>query len=85
MKELDYQKRSYKDLQTDFTRLKEILKQRDALIEDSGLVLYTDNETKKKVNAISNSISNSSSTNSNAWRIDHHHTTNQIWTLSGCH
>ena len=60
-RELDYQKRSYKDLQTDFTRLKEILKQRDALIEDSGLVLYTDNETKKKVNAIN---STSSTTNS---------------------
>jgi hypothetical protein len=36
-------------LQTDFYRLKEILKQRDALIEDSGLVLYTDNETKKNL------------------------------------
>ena len=35
-------------MQTDFIRLKEILKQRDALIEDSGLVLYTDNENKKK-------------------------------------
>jgi seryl-tRNA synthetase len=45
---LDYQKRANKDLQTDFIRLKEILKQRDLLIEDSGLVLYTDNETKQK-------------------------------------
>ena len=44
---MDCQKRSYKDLQTDFVRLKEILKQRDELIEDSGLVLYTDNENKK--------------------------------------
>lgn len=32
-------------MQTDFARLKEILKQRDALIEDSGLVLYTDYES----------------------------------------
>lgn len=31
-------------MQTDFIRLKEILKQRDTLIEDSGLILYTDNE-----------------------------------------
>lgn len=31
-------------MQTDFVRLKEILKQRDKLIEDSGLQLYTDNE-----------------------------------------
>ena len=44
IKELDYQKRTNKDLQTDFARLKEILKQRDKLIEDSGLILYTDNE-----------------------------------------
>lgn len=45
---MDCQKRTNKDLQTDFARLKEILKQRDALIEDSGLVLYTDYETKTK-------------------------------------
>ena len=45
-KELDYQKRTNKDLQTDFVRLKEILKQRDTLIQDSGLILYTDNEVK---------------------------------------
>lgn len=44
-KELDCQKRANKDLQTDFARLKDILKQRDALIEDSGLVLYTDYDT----------------------------------------
>ena len=31
-------------MQTDFVRLKEILKQRDKLIEDSGLILYTDSE-----------------------------------------
>lgn len=43
-RELEYQKRTNKDLQTDFIRLKEILKQRDTLIEDSGLILYTDNE-----------------------------------------
>jgi hypothetical protein len=43
---LDFERRSKKDLQTDFNRLKEILKQRDALIENSGLVLYTDNEVK---------------------------------------
>jgi hypothetical protein len=46
LKELDFERRSKKDLQTDFNRLKEILKQRDALIENSGLVLYTDNEVK---------------------------------------
>jgi hypothetical protein len=45
---LDFERRSKKDLQTDFNRLKEILKQRDALIENSGLVLYTDNEVKAK-------------------------------------
>lgn len=44
-RELDCQKRANKDLQTDFARLKDILKQRDALIEDSGLVLYTDYDT----------------------------------------
>lgn len=60
--ELDYQKRTFKDLQTDFHRLKEILKQRDTLIEDSGLVLYTDNETKKKI-ANANKLSQESSTN----------------------
>lgn len=49
-RELDYQKRTNKDLQTDFVRLKEILKQRDALIEDSGLILYTDNEQQQKLN-----------------------------------
>ena len=43
---MDYQKRTNKDLQTDFVRLKEILKQRDTLIQDSGLILYTDNEVK---------------------------------------
>lgn len=42
---MDCQKRANKDLQTDFSRLKDILKQRDALIEDSGLVLYTDYDT----------------------------------------
>ena len=42
--ELDQQRRANKDLQTDFGRLKEILKQRDSLIQESGLVLYTDNE-----------------------------------------
>jgi hypothetical protein len=47
-RELDFQKRSYKDLKTDFERLKEILKQRDTLIEDSGLILYTDNEDKQQ-------------------------------------
>lgn len=51
-RELDFEKRSKKDLQTDFNRLKEILKQRDALIENSGLILYTDNEVKKKANSI---------------------------------
>jgi len=47
-RELDCQKRTNKDLQTDFSRLKDILKQRDALIEDSGLVLYTDYESNVK-------------------------------------
>jgi hypothetical protein len=51
-------------LQTDFHRLKEILKQRDTLIEDSGLVLYTDNETKKKI-ANANKLNDDSSTNTN--------------------
>jgi hypothetical protein len=46
-----------KDLQTDFGRLKEILKQRDTLIEECGLILYTDNENKKK-NPFSDSIQN---------------------------
>lgn len=62
-KELDYQKRTNKDLQTDFVRLKEILKQRDKLIEDSGLILYTDNEldnngkpTNGEVNGATNEI-----------------------------
>lgn len=49
LKELDCQKRANKDLQTDFARLKDILKQRDALIEDSGLVLYTDYDTNSSV------------------------------------
>ena len=53
-RELDFEKRSKKDLQTDFNRLKEILKQRDALIENSGLILYTDNEVKKKAAIVNN-------------------------------
>jgi chromosome segregation ATPase len=36
-------------LQTDFVRLKEILKQRDKLIEDSGLILYTDSEQNSQI------------------------------------
>jgi hypothetical protein len=60
-RELEFEKRSKKDLQTDFNRLKEILKQRDALIENSGLILYTDNEVKKKVMNISNSNNDSKS------------------------
>lgn len=62
-KELDYQKRSNKDLQTDFVRLKEILKQRDALIEESGLRLYTDYEVKKGNPALGSLKSNGSSEN----------------------
>ena len=63
-KELDYQKRANKDLQTDFIRLKEILKQRDLLIEDSGLILYTDNETKQKATNAASASKNASSKNS---------------------
>jgi hypothetical protein len=62
---LDYQKRANKDLQTDFIRLKEILKQRDLLIEDSGLVLYTDNETKQKAALIDNKNSKGNPENNN--------------------
>ena len=52
-------------MQTDFIRLKEILKQRDLLIEDSGLILYTDNETKQKAAAQANiSANKGSKTNS---------------------
>ncbi len=36
-------------MQTDFVRLKEILKQRDKLIEDSGLILYTDSEQNSQI------------------------------------
>jgi hypothetical protein len=50
-RELDFQKRSNKDIQTDFSRLKEILKQRDQLIQESGLILYTDNESKDGFNS----------------------------------
>lgn len=59
-RELDFERRAKKDLQTDFNRLKEILKQRDALIENSGLILYTDNEVKKKVQQANTSTTNSS-------------------------
>ena len=52
-------------MQTDFIRLKEILKQRDLLIEDSGLVLYTDNETKQKAALIANKNSKGISENNN--------------------
>lgn len=45
-RELDFQKRNTKDIQADFLRLKEILAQRDQLIQESGLILYTDNEAK---------------------------------------
>ncbi len=62
---MDYQKRANKDLQTDFIRLKEILKQRDLLIEDSGLVLYTDNETKQKAALIDNKNSKGNPENNN--------------------
>jgi hypothetical protein len=58
---LDCQKRTNKDLQTDFARLKEILKQRDALIEDSGLVLYTDYEVKSKTSQLKNAKPNENS------------------------
>ena len=50
-------------MQTDFIRLKEILKQRDLLIEDSGLILYTDNETKQKAAAQANISANKGSKN----------------------
>jgi len=50
-RELEFQKRSTKDIQTDFLRLKEILNQRDQLIKESGLILYTDNEAKEGFNA----------------------------------
>ena len=62
---MDYQKRANKDLQTDFIRLKEILKQRDLLIEDSGLVLYTDNETKQKAASFANKNSKGNAETSN--------------------
>ncbi|CAF1012917.1 unnamed protein product [Brachionus calyciflorus] len=63
-KELDYQKRANKDLQTDFVRLKEILKQRDALIEESGLKLYTDYEVKKSNIFKNNNINSGDNNNS---------------------
>jgi len=52
----DVFKHTNKDLQTDFARLKEILKQRDKLIEDSGLQLYTDSETGGDAQAASGEI-----------------------------
>jgi hypothetical protein len=41
--ELDQQKRDYKDLGADFGRLKEILQQRDKLIEVNNMKLLEDN------------------------------------------
>ena len=54
--ELDQQKRDYKDLSADFGRLKEVLQQRDKLIEDSGLILYTDENNTKSTVAAQNEI-----------------------------
>jgi len=46
-REVENQKRQNKDLSVDFERLKVILKQRDDLIENSGLILYTDDENRE--------------------------------------
>ncbi|CAF1202380.1 unnamed protein product [Didymodactylos carnosus] len=41
-KEFDLQKRTLTDLQHDFSNVKELLENREKLIEESGMILYTD-------------------------------------------